>query len=205
MLSYENEARKKGALKVFGCDEAGRGCLAGPVVAACVHIPRGVEDELVGVDDSKKLSEKKRLEFFEIIFKYTEVSFAVVEADMIDEINIYEASRLAMLQSLQNVSYDYVLTDAMPLPTEKVPVEAIIKGDQKSLSIACASIIAKTIRDVIMYNWDERYPEYHFKNHKGYGTKAHLQALAAYGIIEGLHRKTYKPVANILTEQLNLF
>lgn len=194
---YEKELNKKGYDLIAGCDEAGRGPLCGPVVAAAVILPK--DYELKGLTDSKQLSAKKREEFFEII-KKDAVSYAISEvcAKTIDEINIYEASRLAMLQSLEKLDTqpDYIITDAMPLPS-KINSMSIIKGDAKSITIAAASILAKVTRDKIMDEWDEKHPEYGFKNHKGYPTKKHLENLEKYGILDE-YRLTYKPIKNFL-------
>jgi len=203
MLSFEQAARKAhGAHCVCGCDEAGRGPLAGPVVAAAVYIPKENYEQLVGVNDSKKLSEKKRAMFFDAILSCCPVGLGILHAEAIDAINIYEASRQAMLTAICNlqtlVPVDYVLSDAMPLPTLSLPHEAIIKGDQKSLSIAAASIIAKQVRDQIMIEYDKLHPQYAFAQHKGYGTKKHIAALEMHGIVSGLHRCSYKPVQRIV-------
>ncbi len=194
---YEKELNKKGYDLIAGCDEAGRGPLCGPVVAAAVILP--INYELKGLTDSKQLSAKKREEFFEII-KKDAISYAIseVSAKTIDEINIYEASRLAMLQALKklDIQPDYIITDAMPLPS-KTNSMAIIKGDAKSITIAAASILAKVTRDKIMDEWDEKHPEYGFKNHKGYPTKKHLENIEKYGILDE-YRLTYKPIKNFL-------
>lgn len=194
---YEKDLNKKGYYLIAGCDEAGRGPLCGPVVAAAVILPK--DYELKGLTDSKQLSTKKREEFFEII-KKDAISYAISEvcAKTIDEINIYEASRLAMLQALENLDIqpDYIITDAMPLPS-KTNSMPIIKGDAKSITIAAASILAKVTRDKIMDEWDEKHPEYGFKNHKGYPTKKHLENLEKYGILDE-YRLTYKPIKNFL-------
>lgn len=196
LLKYEKELYKKGITLIAGTDEAGRGPLCGPVVAAAVILP--VNYELEGLNDSKKLSEKKRNEYFEII-KRDAVSFgiAVVDAKTIDEVNIYEASRQAMMEAINKLSVkpEFVLSDAMPLPD--VPHEAIVHGDALSLSIAAASVLAKVTRDKIMYDLDSLYPEYGFKDHKGYPTKKHLENLEKYGILE-FYRLTYKPVRKLM-------
>ncbi len=196
LLKYEKELYEKGIKLVAGTDEAGRGPLAGPVVAAAVILPENYV--LEGLNDSKKLSEKKRDMFFDII-KRDAISYgiSVVSPEMIDEINIYEASRYAMNEAirLMDVTPEYVLSDAMPLKIENnLP---IIKGDAKSLSIAAASVLAKVTRDRIMYDLDEKYPEYGFKNHKGYPTKKHIEAITEYGVINGVYRFTYKPVMDM--------
>ena len=206
MLNYEQKYYTNEIKYIAGCDEAGRGPLAGPVVCAAVIMSKDFHNE--DVNDSKQLSDKKRRELFEIIKKEA-IAYAVVEisSDKIDEINIYEASRLGMELALRklNHSYDMVLTDCMPLLQENVSVEAIVKGDAKSFNIACASILAKVTRDNLMIELDKIYPEYQFAKHKGYGTKVHLEALEKYGAIEHVHRKTYGPVKKVLTKQLTLF
>ncbi len=196
LLKYEKKLYKEGYELIAGTDEAGRGPLCGPVVAAAVILPKNYT--LDGLIDSKQLSEKKRDKFYEII-KKDAISYAigVVDAKTIDEINIYEASRKAMLEAISklDVNPDYVLTDAMPLPMENS--EAIIHGDALSISIAAASVIAKVTRDNMMYELDKLYPEYGFKNHKGYPTKKHLEAIQKYGILDN-YRLTYKPVKNLM-------
>lgn len=199
---YENEKRlnKAGYKVIVGLDEAGRGPLFGPVVAGACALP----DDFVleGLTDSKQLTEKKREKFFDYIKEHAlAYGIGIVSAKEIDEINIYEASRKAMLLALaeleKKITPDYVLTDAMPLPNLKYPHEAIIKGDAKSINIAAASVLAKVTRDRMMYEVDKKYPEYGFKNHKGYPTKRHLEALNKYGIIDG-YRLTYGPVAALI-------
>ncbi len=200
---YSNEKRlwNLGYENIAGCDEAGRGPLFGPVVAASVILPH--DFVLEGLNDSKKLSEKKREKYFPIIMeKALAVSVSVVEADEIDKINIYEASRQGMLRATNSlkVKPDYIITDAMPLDGfTSVPHEAIIKGDAKSITIAAASVIAKVTRDRIMYEIDKVHPEYEFKKHKGYPTKKHLELIEKYGIIDG-YRRTYGPVKKYIEE-----
>lgn len=200
---YNNEKKlwNSGYENIAGCDEAGRGPLFGPVVAASVILPH--DFVLEGLNDSKKLSEKKREKYFPIIMeKALAVSVSVVEADEIDKINIYEASRQGMLRATNSlkVKPDYIITDAMPLDGfTSVPHEAIIKGDAKSITIAAASVIAKVTRDRIMYEIDKVHPEYEFKKHKGYPTKKHLELIEKYGIIDG-YRRTYGPVKKYIEE-----
>lgn len=200
---YENEKRlwNLGYENIAGCDEAGRGPLFGPVVAASVILPH--DFVLEGLNDSKKLSEKKREEYYPVIMqKALAVSVSIVEADEIDKINIYEASRQGMLRATNSlkVKPDYIITDAMPLDGfTSVPHEAIIKGDAKSITIAAASVIAKVTRDRIMYEIDKVHPEYEFKKHKGYPTKKHLELIEKYGIIDG-YRRTYGPVKKYIEE-----
>lgn len=200
---YENEKRlwNLGYENIAGCDEAGRGPLFGPVVAASVILPH--DFVLEGLNDSKKLSEKKREEYYPVIMqKALAVSVSIVEADEIDKINIYEASRQGMLRATNSlkVKPDYIITDSMPLDGfTSVPHEAIIKGDAKSITIAAASVIAKVTRDRIMYEIDKVHPEYEFKKHKGYPTKKHLELIEKYGIIDG-YRRTYGPVKKYIEE-----
>ena len=200
---YSNEKRlwNLGYENIAGCDEAGRGPLFGPVVAASVILPH--DFVLEGLNDSKKLSEKKREKYYPIIMeKALAVSVSIVEADEIDKINIYEASRQGMLRATNSlkVKPDYIITDAMPLDGfTSVPHEAIIKGDAKSITIAAASVIAKVTRDRIMYEIDKVHPEYEFKKHKGYPTKKHLELIEKYGIIDG-YRRTYGPVKKYIEE-----
>ncbi|MCY7785080.1 ribonuclease HII, partial [Bacillus sp. S20C3] len=189
MTSYERLARNKGFRLIAGVDEVGRGPLAGPVVASAVILPE--ECEILGLTDSKKLSEKKREEYYELIMKE---ALAVGEASVIDEINIYEASKMAMMKAIHDMSEtpDYLLIDAMTLPLDTAQ-SSIIKGDAKSVSIAAGACIAKVTRDRMMSAYAKTYPMYGFEKNKGYGTKEHLEALAAYGPTE-LHRKTFAPV-----------
>lgn len=201
LLKYEHELYEKGYSLIAGCDEAGRGPLCGPVVAAAVILPKNYQ--LDGLNDSKQLSEKKRDKFFEII-KKDAISYgiSVIDAKTIDEVNIYEASRMAMLDAISklNVKPDFIITDAMPLKTDNsMP---IIHGDALSITIAAASVLAKVTRDEIMYELDKKYPEYEFKNHKGYPTKRHLELIKKYGILD-IYRKTYKPVKAVLEVKQN--
>lgn len=201
---YENEKRlwDNGYEYIAGCDEAGRGPLYGPVVCASVILPK--DFVLEGLNDSKKLSEKKREAYYPIIMqKALSVGVSIVTAKEIDEVNIYEASRIGMLRAIDNMKIkpDYIITDAMPLDGfTNVAHEAIIKGDAKSITIAAASVIAKVTRDRIMYQEDKLHPEYEFCKHKGYPTKKHLELLNKYGIIDG-YRRTYGPVKKLLDEE----
>ena len=198
LWQYEKDLQAKGINIIGGTDEAGRGPLYGPVVAACVVLPQGFE--LEGLNDSKKLSEKKRNIFYDYIVENTIYGIGIVSPEEIDKINIYEASRKAMIKAIREVQkqipLEYVLSDAMPIDID-VPVMPIIKGDAKSASIAAASVIAKVTRDRILYEVDNKHPEYGFKNHKGYQTKKHLEAINKYGLIEG-YRKTYGPIKNYI-------
>ena len=205
LWQYEKELYKKGITLIGGVDEAGRGPLIGNVVAACCVLPK--DFKLDGLTDSKKLSEKKREEFYPYIIENC-IAYGVGEVtpEEIDEINIYEASRKAMMIAIQKVmdqiDLEYVLTDAMPLPDLSIDHLPIIKGDAKSISIAAASVIAKVTRDKELKDLDEKYPMYGFKDHKGYPTKKHLEAIKKYGLIDG-YRKTYKPVMQILKGENN--
>ena len=198
LWQYENELHNKGINIIGGTDEAGRGPLFGPVVAACVVLPKNFE--LEGLNDSKKLSEKKRNIFYNYLIENTIYGIGIISSEEIDKINIYEASRKAMIIAIRQVqkqiNLEYVLSDAMPIDIE-IPVMPIIKGDAKSMSIAAASVIAKVTRDKILYDIDKKYPEYDFKSHKGYPTKKHFEAIEKYGLIDG-YRKTYGPVQNYI-------
>lgn len=198
LWQYEKQLHIKGVNIIGGTDEAGRGPLYGPVVAACVVLPKGFQ--LEGLNDSKKLSEKKRNIFYNYIVENAIYGIGIVSPEEIDKINIYEASRKAMIIAIKQVQkqipLEYVLSDAMPIEMD-IPILPIIKGDAKSMSIAAASVIAKVTRDKILYEIDEKYPEYGFKNHKGYPTKKHLEAINKYGLIDG-YRKTYGPIKNYI-------
>ena len=198
LLAFEKELYKEGYTLICGTDEAGRGPLVGPVVAGAVILP--LNYHLDGLTDSKKLSEKKREKFFEII-RQDAIAYGIgiVDAKTIDEINIYEASRLAMKKAIADlkVKPDYILTDAMPILDMDVPVKPIIHGDGLSITIAAASVLAKVTRDHYMYELDKKYPEYEFKKHKGYPTKRHLELIKKYGVTTD-YRFTYKPVKNIV-------
>lgn len=193
LLKYEKELYIKDITLIAGVDEVGRGPLVGPVVAAAVILPK--DYHLAGLTDSKKLSEKKRNTFYKIINEEAiAIGIGIVDAKTIDEINIYQASRLAMIKAINNLKIkpEHILVDAMPLDLE-IPSTSIIHGDALSLSIAAASVIAKVTRDKMMYDLDEKYPEYGFKRHKGYPTKEHLEAIKKYGVLEN-YRFSYKPV-----------
>ena len=194
---YERELKKEGYKLIGGVDEVGRGPLVGPVVAACVILPN--EFNLDGLTDSKKLSEEKRNYFFEEIKKQSiSYGIGIIDEKKIDEVNIYEATKLAMKEAINNckIKPDYVLTDAMKLDLD-IPMTPIIKGDLKSITISAASVIAKVTRDRMMYELDKKYPMYDFKNNVGYPTKKHLEAIDKYGIIKE-HRNSYGPVREYL-------
>jgi len=201
MLSYEQELYKKGIKLIAGTDEVGRGPLVGPVVAAAVILPENYF--LEGIDDSKKLTEKKREKYFDIINKDAiAVGIGIVDAKTIDEINILEASRLAMKKAIESLKIkpEHILSDAMKLDNQDIPYTDIIHGDALSESIAAASIIAKVTRDRMMYDLDKKYPEYGFAKHKGYPTKLHLENLEKYGVLDN-YRFSYKPVKKILDNE----
>ncbi len=199
LYEYENELYDKGIKYIGGVDEVGRGPLIGPVVASCVVLPK--DFVLEGLTDSKKLSEKKRNLFYDYIINNS-LAYAVgiVSPEEIDEINIYEASRKAMIIAInkvrEQINLEHVLIDAMPINLD-IPTTSIIKGDAKSISIAAASVIAKVTRDSMMYELDQKYPMYGFASHKGYPTKKHIEAIHKYGLIDG-YRKSYGPVKEIL-------
>lgn len=181
-LEYEHNAISSGYQAVCGVDEAGRGPLAGPVCAAAVILPPNTTID--GVNDSKKLSEKKREMLFEVI-KEQSVSYSIAFASVeeIEEMNILNATMLAMKRAIEglDVKADYAMIDGNRLPNLEIPAEYIIKGDAKSMSIACASILAKVSRDRLCYKYAEEYPQYGFDKHKGYGTKLHREAIIEYG------------------------
>ena len=196
---YEKKYWNMGFNNIAGVDEVGRGPLIGPVVTACVVLPHNFK--LEGLTDSKKLSEKKRNEFCEYIKQNAlAYSIGVVGPEEIDEINIYQASKKAMLLAIEDIrkkiNVDYILTDAMPLELD-IPSLSIVKGDLKSITISAASVIAKVTRDNMMYELDKKYPQYKFGSHKGYPTKKHIEAINKYGLIEG-YRKTYGPVKELI-------
>lgn len=206
LYKYEKELYKQGINYIGGVDEVGRGPLIGPVVTACVVLPK--DFILDGLNDSKQLSEKKRNEYYKYIKEHAlACEVGVIGPDIIDKVNIYEATKIAMKQAINKVKkklkLEHVLIDAMPLELS-IPTTSIIKGDAKSISIAAASVIAKVTRDQMMYELDKIYPQYGFKSHKGYPTKKHLEALKNYGLIEG-YRKTYGPVKKIIEEGENEF
>lgn len=199
LYEYENELYDKGIKYIGGVDEVGRGPLIGPVVASCVVLPK--DFVLEGLTDSKKLSEKKRNLFYDyIINNCVAYGIGIVSPEEIDEINIYEASRKAMIIAInkvrEKINLEHVLIDAMPINLD-IPTTSIIKGDAKSISIAAASVIAKVTRDSMMYELDEKYPMYGFASHKGYPTKKHIEAIHKYGLIDG-YRKSYGPVKEVL-------
>ncbi len=190
-LEFEKEALAKGYKSVCGVDEAGRGPLAGPVCAAAVILPEGVIID--GVNDSKKLSEKKRDSLFDVIREQAlSYSIAYATVDEIEEINILNATMLAMRRAINGleIKADYAMIDGNKIPPIDIDAECIVKGDAKSMSIACASILAKVSRDRLLYKYAEEYPMYGFDKHKGYGTKVHREAILKYGPCP-YHRKSF--------------
>lgn len=196
MYEYENKLYEGGKNYIAGVDEVGRGPLIGPVVTACVILPKNFE--LKGLNDSKQLTEKQRNNYYEYIINHCiDYQIGMCSPEEIDNLNIYQASKLAMLKAINKLKVipDHILVDAMPLPLENTT--SIIKGDSKSITIAAASVIAKVTRDKMMDELHEKYPHYDFKSHKGYPTKKHLEAIKKHGLIEG-YRKSYAPVKQIL-------
>ena len=192
---YEKELNNKGINIIGGVDEVGRGPLVGPVVAACVVLPKGYT--LEGLTDSKKLTKKQREKYYDILVNDSlAIGIGIKDEKVIDDINIYEATKLAMIDAInkvkEQVKLEHVLIDAMKLDID-IPTTSIIKGDLKSITISAASVIAKVTRDRMMDELDLRYPMYGFKDNAGYGTKKHIEAIEKYGIIDE-HRKTFKPV-----------
>ena len=196
---YERKLKEKGIKFIAGVDEVGRGPLVGPVVAACVVLPD--DFNLEGLTDSKKLSEKKRNFFFDEVKRQAiGVGIGIIDEKKIDEVNIYEATKLAMKEAindcLENCKIEHILIDAMPLELN-IPTTSIIKGDLKSITISAASVIAKVTRDKMLDDLHEKFPMYDFKKNKGYPTKKHLEAIEEFGIIDE-HRRSYGPVKNYL-------
>lgn len=197
---FETEARALGYQNIVGVDEVGRGPMAGPVVVSAVMLPPGAK--IKGINDSKKLSKKQREKLFdEIMEQALEVQTVFIDCEEVDRINVYQASKKAMEQAIGQFKnpVQYVLSDAMKLDIT-IPYEAIIKGDAKSASIACASIIAKVSRDRYMEKMDEVYPEYGFKSHMGYVTKRHKAALSQFGVTP-IHRRSFAPVQEVLQKK----
>lgn len=195
---FELEARRCGYRHIAGVDEAGRGPLAGPVVAAAVILP--VRCRLAGVDDSKRLSEGERERLYAAILeKAVGVGIGSADAGEIDSLNILESTRLAMRRAIENLapSPDYLLIDAVTLPAVRVPARPLIKGDALSISIAAASIVAKVTRDHLMAAYHNTFPQYNFLSHKGYGTQEHLRRLADNGPC-AIHRRTFAPVRDAI-------
>ena len=205
-LDFDEQYIKEGYRLIVGCDEAGRGCLLGPVFAAAVILPIDYHSPLI--NDSKKLTAKQREKAFDEITKNA-IAFAIssVDPDTIDEVNILNASRMAMQQAIAKLNHDFdiILTDCMKMKGYNVPVIDLIHGDALSQTIAAASILAKVSRDRWCEEIDEKYPVYNIKKNKGYGTKDHLAALKEYGPVKHLHRFSYAPVKACFIEKISLF
>lgn len=205
-LTLDDEYYSKKIKYICGTDEAGRGCLLGPVFAAAVILPKDFYHPLI--NDSKQLTPKQRDEAFDIIVQNAVAySISSVSAEEIDEINILCASRLAMKKAIDSIGHkiDLILTDAMKIPGYDVPVIDVIHGDALSRNIAAASILAKVSRDRLCDELDKQYPEYEIAKHKGYGTKLHMEMLQKYGPKKGLHRFSYAPVKKLFIEKISLF
>ncbi len=204
MYKHEQALLKAGYSYIAGCDEVGRGPMAGPLVCAAVILNPAYRID--GLNDSKKLSQTRRAFLYEQI-KTHAIAYRVVFIDhaVVDEMNIYKATQLGLLKAITELNHrvDYALIDAMPIPKLDIPKESIIKGDQKSASIAAASILAKVERDQYMGLMASKYPGYGFERNKGYPTKEHKAALIKLGACE-IHRKSYRPVADVLKKQLQL-
>lgn len=192
---FESEARREGFLFPAGLDEAGRGPLAGPVVAAACILPQNFQ--LVGLNDSKKLTAVQRKRYFESLTQDPTVHYGIgiVCHETIDAINILEATKLAMCKAVQDLPQtpDFLLIDAVELKNQPIPYLSLIKGDCRSQVIAAASVIAKETRDRLMFEYEEKWPQYGFGKHKGYGTKAHREAVAKYGPCP-IHRRSFEPI-----------
>ena len=204
LYKYEEELYDNDYKLICGIDEAGRGPLAGPVVVAACILPPFLR--IKGINDSKKLSEKKREELYKIIIKEAlTYKIVFVSENDVDTLNIYQATKKGMLEAINSLDIkpDYCLIDAMPLSELEMPHQSVIHGDARCASIAAASILAKVTRDHYMEKMDVKYPNYGFKKHKGYGTKLHLDALEKYGPCP-IHRKTYSPVTKYFSKQLSL-
>lgn len=203
MLDFEKKYYSKDINFIAGCDEAGRGPIAGPVVCAAVIFPKDFTSN--EINDSKQLSKKKREELFSFILEHAlAYNIQIIDAKTIDEINILEASRLGMARAVKNLNHqvDLIITDYMKLYDFDVPVIDLVKGDAKAMCVAAASILAKVTRDNIMDELDKQYPNYHFAKTKGYPTKESLDAVMEFGPIEGVHRYSYKPVQKALEIKL---
>lgn len=206
LIEYELEARAQGFQWIAGIDEAGRGPLAGPVYAAACIIPDGIFFR--GVDDSKQLTPEQRESLYLEITSHPDIIYGIGFAshEVIDTVNIYQATILAMLQAVAalKIKPDYLLVDGLKLPHPEIPSRKIIKGDTLSQSIAAASILAKVTRDKIMIEYDLKWPQYGFRNHKGYATQQHMEAISIYGPCP-IHRMTFEPCREALADQLSLF
>lgn len=200
MIQIEKALLREGFSNIVGVDEAGRGPLAGPVVAACcLYHPDLL---LEGLDDSKKLTPLSRHSLYQKIITNKNIQYgvAIVDSGEIDQINILQATLLAMKRAIEalNTEISYLIVDGNQLPNTPFPAKAIIKGDQYSISIAAASIIAKETRDELMNKFHQKFPEYFFNEHKGYGTKKHKEALLQYGPCP-IHRKSFRPISELIS------
>ena len=203
-LKFEQQAYDLGKKYIVGLDEAGRGPMAGPLVVGAVIFPQGYYNDKI--NDSKKLTEKKREELYQIIIQEAlAYQIEIIDVVDVDRLNVYQASKKGMIDAIKHLSIrpDYALTDAMPLG-DVIEHQAIIKGDAKSLSIGAASILAKVTRDRIMNDYAKIYPEYGFEKHKGYPTKQHKEALKTNGVTP-IHRRSFQPVIDVLNQQMSLF
>lgn len=205
LYKYEKELWNKNIEFIGGVDEVGRGPLVGPVVTACVVLPK--DFRLEGLTDSKKLTEKKREMFYDYIINNC-IAYGIGEcsSEEIDKYNILEATKIAMKKAIDKVkkqiNLEYVLIDGNMKFDLDIPYLSIVKGDSKSISIAAASVVAKVTRDRMLIELDKKYPMYGFKDHKGYPTKKHIEAIYKYGLIDG-YRKTFKPINDIVANQKN--
>lgn len=200
MLTYEKALYAQDYQLIAGIDEVGRGPLAGPVVAACVILP--VNEKISGLNDSKKIPKSKHEEIYQqVMTKALAVGVGIMDNEVIDQVNIYEATKLAMVEAIKDASKrgivpDYLLIDAMTLDLD-IPQMSIIKGDANSLSIAAASIVAKVKRDKMMADFDKKFPGYGFAQNAGYGTKVHLEGLDKYGVTP-IHRRSFEPIKSLV-------
>ena len=202
-LKYEKAAYQQGKKVIIGLDEAGRGPMAGPLVVGAVIFDKNYYNE--DIDDSKKLTEKKREALYDVIIHDAlAYQIEIIDVEEVDRLNVYQASKIGMLRAIEHISLqpDFALTDAMPLG-DAIDHQAIIKGDHLSMTIGAASILAKVTRDRIMKDYDAMYPQYGFAKHKGYPTKQHKEALLHYGVTP-IHRLSFQPVIDVLNEQLSL-
>lgn len=202
-LKYEKAAYQQGKKVIIGLDEAGRGPMAGPLVVGAVIFDKNYYNE--DIDDSKKLTEKKREALYDVIIHDAlAYQIEIIDVEEVDRLNVYQASKIGMLRAIEHISLqpDFALTDAMPLG-DAIDHQAIIKGDHLSMTIGAASILAKVTRDRIMKDYDAMYPQYGFAKHKGYPTKQHKEALLHYGVTP-IHRRSFQPVIDVLNEQLSL-
>lgn len=202
-LKYEKAAYQQGKKVIIGLDEAGRGPMAGPLVVCAVIFDKNYYNE--DIDDSKKLTEKKREALYDVIIHDAlAYQIEIIDVEEVDRLNVYQASKIGMLRAIEHISLqpDFALTDAMPLG-DAIDHQAIIKGDHLSMTIGAASILAKVTRDRIMKDYDAMYPQYGFAKHKGYPTKQHKEALLHYGVTP-IHRRSFQPVIDVLNEQLSL-